>query len=189
MYNLASMGEDFGNTRTKVAEYFYSKISKKAKQDKIGDFVFDNVKSIGIIYDKNSNDVNTFIQDISKEFKSKSGVISIFELAYNIEEDDKPEPTGIPIACFSDKDVNWYGRPKFKDVTNFLDTPFDLLINLAENDAWPIKFSAALSKAKFKVGRLQDNSNIYDFMVDTSNITSMSQFHSHILTFLRIINK
>ncbi|MEN8137450.1 MAG: hypothetical protein ABFR62_03380 [Bacteroidota bacterium] len=182
------MSNSFGNNRTKIAQFFYNKIQKKAKETKVDDFAFVNVKSIGIIFDENSEGINEFIQDISQEFKSKSGVISIFELAYNVSEAKKPEPNGIPTVYFTDEDVNRYGKPKFKDVINFIETPFDLLINLAENGHWPIRFSAVMSKAKFKVGRYEDNSDVYDFMVDTGENISMKSFYGLILNYLKIIN-
>lgn len=182
------MGDNFGNTRTKVAQFFYSRLQKNVKQDKVSDFKFDDVKSVGIIFDDNSKNINSFIETLSTEFKSKSGVISIYELAYNIDEAHKPDQIGIPTVFFTDKDLNWYGKSKFKDVDNFINTPFDLLINLASNDTWAIKFCVMQSKAKFKVGKLEDNSDVYDFMIDNSKDNSTSSFHKLILDYLRIIN-
>jgi len=189
LYKLALMSDNFGNTRTKIAQYFYNRIQKNVKQAKIDDFVFDNVKSIGIIFDDNNIGINEFIETISKEFRNKSGVISIFVLAYNVSEENKLEPSGIPIIYFTNKDLNWYGKPKFKDVINYLETPFDLLINLACNSAWPIKFSTALSTSKFKVGRFEENNDVYDFMVDTRNNSDIKKLYAMILEYLRIFNK
>lgn len=188
MYILALMSDNFGNTKTKVAQYFYSRLKKKVKHTKINDFKFDKVKSIGIIFDNNSKNVNSLIDNLSKEFKGKSGIISFFLLAYNVEDKNRPDQIGIPTVYLTDKELNWYGMPKFKDAENFLDTQFDLLINLASNDTWAIKFTSLLSKAKFKVGQYSDNSNIYDFMVNTSADTNSSQLHQLIIDYLKIIN-
>ena len=182
------MSNNFGNTRTKIAQYFYNRLQKKVQRSKVDDFKFENVKSIGILFDSNSKDINSLINKISTEFKSKSGVISINELAYNVDDDKKPEQIGIPTVYFTDDDLNWYGKPKFKDVENFLNTPFDLLINLAENNTWPIKFCTMLSQAKFKVGMLDENTNVYDFMIETNSKTSSNDLHKLILDYLRIIN-
>ena len=188
MYILAYMSDNFGNTRTKIAQFFYNRLHKKVKQTKINDFKFENVKSIGIIFDGNNKGINSLINTISTEFKSKSGVISIYELAYNVDDAQKPDQIGIPTVFFTDEDLNWYGKPKFKDVENFVDTPFDLLINLASNDSWAIKFCTMLSKAKFKVGKLEDNSDVYDFMINSSKDTSTANLYKLILDYLRIIN-
>lgn len=182
------MGDNYGNTRTKVAQFFYSRLQKNVKQNKVIDFKFDEVKSIGIIFDENSKQINSLINSISTEFKSKSGVISIYELAYNVDDLNKPDQIGIPTVYFTDADLNWYGKPKFKDVENFINTPFDLLINLASNDTWAIKFCVMPSKAKFKVGKLEGNDDVYDFMIDLSKDISTTNFHKLILDYLRIIN-
>ena len=182
------MSDNFGNTRTKIAQFFYRRLQKNVKQNKVNDFKFDNVKSIGIIFDDNSKDINSLINSISTEFKSKSGVISIYELAYNVEDSNKPEPIGIPTVYFTNADLNWYGKPKFKDVENFIDTPFDLLINLANNNSWAIRFCTMQSKAKFKVGKLGGNSEVYDFMIENSEELSTINLHKLILDYLRIIN-
>lgn len=182
------MSDNFGNTRTKIAQFFYSRLQKNVKQTKSNDFKFEKVKSIGIIFDGDSKNINSLINTISTEFKSKSGVISIYLLAYNVDEKSKPDQIGIPTVFFTDKDLNWYGKPKFKDVENFLETPFDLLINLARNDNWAIKFSTIQSQAKFKVGRFEENIEVYDFMIDTSKDSNTDKFHKLILDYLRIIN-
>jgi hypothetical protein len=182
------MSDNFGNTRTKVAQFFYRRLQKNVKQNKVNDFKFDSIKSIGIIFDGDSKKINSLINSLSTEFKSKSGVVSIYLLAYNVDDVHKPDSIGVPTVFFTDKDLNWYGKPKFKDVDNFIETPFDLLINLASNDTWAIKFSTLLSRAKFKVGKLEDNSDVYDFMVDNSNNLSTDNLHKLILDYLKIIN-
>lgn len=181
------MSDNYSNTRTKVAEYFYNRIRKNSTREKVDSFRFENVKSIGIIFDNNHEGLNDFIKDISQEFRSRSGVISIFQLAYKIEDNNKPEPNGIPVVYFNDKDLNWYGKSKYKDVTNFLDTPFDLLINLAENDTWAIKFCSLLSKSKFKVGKFQENEVVYDLMINNKEKDNKVTFKL-ILDTLKIIN-
>ena len=188
MYILAYMSDNFGNTRTKIAQFFYNRLHKKVKQTRINDFKFEKVKSIGIIFDKNSRDINALINNISNEFKSKSGIVSIYKLAYDVDEADRPDQIGIPTVHLTDDDLNWYGKPKFKDVENFIDTPFDLLINLASNDSWAIKFCTMLSKAKFKVGKFEENGDVFDFMIGSSQDISTTNFHKLIIDYLKIIN-
>ncbi len=182
------MSDNFGNTRTKVAQFFYRRLQKSVKQTNKIDFKFNKVKSIGIIFDKNSKGVNSLIKKLYEELNKNSALISIYKLAYNIEEVDRPEQVEVPIVYFTDDDLNWYGKPKFKDVENFLETPFDLLINLASNDSWGIKFSIMLSKAKFKVGKLEANSDVYDFMINNSEGTNSEDLNNVIVDYLRIIN-
>ncbi|MCK5782215.1 MAG: hypothetical protein KAH10_06465 [Flavobacteriales bacterium] len=180
---------DLGKFKTKIADYFYKKILIDAKQVESDDFIFQKVKTVGIIYDKDSSHVNEFIEEISVESTSMPSGLSFFELGYNLNEDLKPHVDGLSSVLFYDSDINTYGKPISKEVVEFLETPFDLLINLVSNDLWPIKFCVALSKADFKVGHFEENNNVYDFMVDTRSIKSYKEFHKTIISYLQIINK
>ena len=182
------MSKQFGKIRTKVAHYFYNALIKKIKQKDLSSFKLSSVKSIGIIFDNYNSDVNYFINDLSKEFKQKIGFVSIYKLAYNIPEGNKHDTDGIPVVYFSDKDTNWYGKPKFKDVISFLETPFNLLINIGDNNSWTIKFCVLNSNAKFKVGRLNDHHELYDLMIDTKKNSNDKELYKAIIEYLKLIN-
>ena len=181
------MTEDYGITKTKLANFFYNRKKNSLVENKIESFKFDEIKSIGIIFDNNHYGLQKLIDALIQEFRKKSGIISIFNLGYEIDEMNKPEANGIPVVYFNKKDLNWYGMPKYKDVTNFTDTKFDLLINLASEDSWAIKFCALLSKGKFKVSNHSGDQDIYDLMINTKE--EKGEYISLMIDTLKIINK
>ena len=52
----------------------------------------------------------------------------------------------------------------------------------------PVKYLAGGSKAKFKVGKLEDNSSVYDMMIDVKQ-DSLESLIKEIKHYLNLINK
>ena len=70
------------------------------------------------------------------------------------------------INIFGKKQLNWYQAPDSSIVKEFMNKKFDLLIDLNCNGTFPLKYVTSLSKARFKVGRLRDQNEPYDFIID-----------------------
>ncbi|MCK5823812.1 MAG: hypothetical protein KAG96_00205 [Ichthyobacteriaceae bacterium] len=181
------MSNNYGSIKTKLAELHYKRLLNNSKKTNINNFNLKKVKSIGILFDNKTSNLNTLIEDLSKEFKN-TGVVSIYLMGYNIDEINKVDTSGLPTIYFTDGDVGWYGKPKFKDVLNFVNTPFDLLINLANSDIWTIKFCITMSKSKFKVGDYQNNIEMYDLMLDMKESNNMATYKNILIKYLRLIN-
>jgi hypothetical protein len=62
--------------------------------------------------------------------------------------------------------LNWYYKPVSDTVSEFIEKPFDILINLSLEDYFPIQYIVALSSSSFKVGKYFEEPNYMDFMID-----------------------
>ena len=175
--------------KLRIAKYIYSSILRNNESKDSYAFVFDKVKTVGLIFDNNNIEVNLLAKSIIEEGKKNSNIISVSELGYGLEESNKPNKIGIPTIFFDKEDLNSYGRPKSEDVNTFINTPFDLLINISDNNLWPIKFCVASSKAKFKVGKFEEGNDVYDFMIDAEDDYDTSKFNDLLLNYLKIFNK
>jgi len=67
---------------------------------------------------------------------------------------------------FSRNELNWYSRPVSSVVEQFIQEPFDLLINLSLEYYYPIYYITALSSAAFKAGKYSPEEEHLDFMID-----------------------
>lgn len=80
---------------------------------------------------------------------------------------------------FSTNDLNWYFKPVSSVTEQFVNEPFDLLINLSLQDYYPIHYITALSPATFKAGRYSPDDEYLDFMIDIEkekrNMNSVQQ--------------
>ena len=69
---------------------------------------------------------------------------------------------------FSKRNLNFFYIPKTQFVFDFIEKPFDILIDLSTDYNFPFHYISNLSEAKFKIGTLQNNINCFDLMIDIS---------------------
>ena len=86
------------------------------------------------------------------------------------------------------KDLNWYGRPAMEKVKLLLSGEPDMFISLLRKDDFPIEFMAAVSKARFKVGRMQLPGNIFDLVVSDPDDRILSEAEVFV-EFRKILDK
>lgn len=82
--------------------------------------------------------------------------------------------SGVPSVAKSSnavttKDLNWIGLPKTTIIDGFINTEFDLLLNLALDQNLVLDYITALSRAKFKVGCSKEKTNYFDLNINISS--------------------
>ncbi len=53
---------------------------------------------------------------------------------------------------FNPGQINWFHIPKAPCVQDFIETDFDICINISSENVFPLKYIAGMSKARLKVG-------------------------------------
>jgi hypothetical protein len=149
----------------------------------------DHAKTVGIIYElkdeQTYNHITRFVKILQdKQINVKA--IGFFDgnirPIYAIEK--------LSLDYYDRKDLNWFNKPKGNYVTDFCRVDFDILIDLSLEANFQTKFIAAFSKAKFKVGKDgENNSAIFDLMIDINAKTTLDEFITLIIHYLSIINK
>jgi hypothetical protein len=87
------------------------------------------------------------------------------------------------------KDVNWRFQPQKPFVKEFIDTEFDILIDLSLSDYLPLLYCSALSKAGLKVGRYnEDHQSFYDLMIHAGQDETIDSFADQVIHYLSMIN-
>ena len=87
------------------------------------------------------------------------------------------------------KDVNWRYQPQKPFVKEFVDTEYDILIDLSLDDHLPLLYCAALSKAGLKVGRFQEDHQLfYDLMIQAGPDETIDSFSIQVIHYLSRIN-
>ena len=86
---------------------------------------------------------------------------------------------------FSNKNLNWFGKPNFVQIDDFTKKDFDILIDFSRNDLPPLRYLLATSGAKLIVGANEHAKNLYDiyFKDETSsdNLKLLKTFHNYLL--------
>ena len=87
------------------------------------------------------------------------------------------------------KDINWRIQPQKHFVKEFINTEFDILIDLSLTDHLPLLYCAALSKARLKAGRFQEDHQLfYDLMIHAGPEETIESFAGQIIHYLSRIN-
>ena len=92
------------------------------------------------------------------------------------------------INLFSRKELSWAMVPNTPVVTDFIDKPFDLLLDLSLENFFPVEYIARLSKSKFKIGRFTESHSGYDLMFDIEKEKSLDAYLGYIKQYLNLIN-
>ncbi len=178
----------FSKLKQAVGQFVLNKEIPKVKRER-NIVNLDNARTVGIIYilkdEHTYNQITRFVKFLQdKQISTKA--IGYFDgnikPIYAIEK--------LSLDFYNRKDINWYGKPSGNYVNDFLKQEFDILIDLTLSDSYPTKYLAALSVAKFKVGKGgKDKDKIFDFMIKLNNDTTLDEFISLLTLYLEIINK
>jgi hypothetical protein len=132
----------------------------------------ENAKRIGIIYNATEYISFEIIKDLVKQLSDNSLTVSILGYVNSKKLiDHYLYRKGFDF--FSKNDLNWYYRPVSTLAVQFMDEPFDLLLNLSLEDYFPIHYITMLSQASFKCGRFFPADESLDFMIDIEKENQM----------------
>ncbi len=148
----------------------------------------DDAKTIGIVFpftDKEDFELLKKYVLYLRELKKKVKAIGY----YKTKEEPYVQYSKVDYDFFPKSSHNWYGKPTDHIVTNFIDEPFDIMIDINSNNDAVITYIAAMSKAKFKVGRFDENDFIHDLMFESPNEKGLKFFLRQVDTYLAMINK
>lgn len=146
-----------------------------------------NARTVGLLFlinDRNNYEqVHKFTQYLHEQHKN------VKVIAY-LNEKNAPSyyTPNITFEILTKKNISFFGIPKREKINTFVTSEFDMLIDLTEAEILPLRYIAALSKARFKVGRGEKNASIYDFMFNLKASASLNDYISTIKSYLLNFN-
>lgn len=149
---------------------------------------YHEAQEIGIIYPSDNESKFVLVKQFIEYFKKEHGISHVIALGY-VSEKEAPfyHSHVLHHDYFTQKDLNWYGKPTCTATESFSARDFDILIDLSENDRIPIRFVLESSNARFKVGR-DTNSESYDLTMEMNSQSTLDQYIKQVNHFLRSIN-
>lgn len=151
-------------------------------------FNIDDAKTIGIAFCFTTNEDFELLKKYVtylREMKKKVKAIGY----YTTKEEPGIQYSKIDYDFFGKKSHNWYGKPTDHIVTNFIEEPFDIFIDLNLGDASVLSYIAACSHAKFRIGRYEENDNVHDMQIEVPKEKGLKYFLRQVDTYLLKINK
>ena len=171
----------------KYRNYFFKKKTGNIiRQKRVVNY--HDAKNIGLIYDASHEENYMAITEITRrlQFDNKT----VYSLGF-FRQKKKPEycfPKLI-FGFFSSRDFTWSFEVKSNFAHEFIQTEFDILIDLSPSGIFHTKYVAALSKAKYKVGIYsKEYFFIYDLLLDVNENIPLEKVIDHSLHYLKTIN-
>ncbi|MBM3436466.1 MAG: hypothetical protein FJY07_09660 [Bacteroidetes bacterium] len=143
--------------------------------------------TIGIVYTVPGQEVFNTVKKLVKDLTSRQRQVMALGFVNR---------KSIPNYCiaagsgyhFSLSDLNWYGAPRNAYIAEFINTEFDVLIDLNLESTYVLNYITSLSKAKFKVGRHDEGLQpSLDMMIKMDAGASTEAFIEQIIHYLVII--
>jgi hypothetical protein len=144
----------------------------------------NTAKHIGILFDAaDPSNISTVLGFNDKLIDKKKST----KLLGYLRKTDKKNPEG-RFPYFTDKEVNWYLKPGGKLVNEFMDEPFDLVIDATIGECLPLEYISSASRAKFRVGYYKDQKvTPYDFMITLEGEPDMETYMEQVNHYLNMI--
>ncbi|WP_420573131.1 DUF6913 domain-containing protein [Kordia sp.] len=154
-------------------------LTKKLSQDITKQVSNKLIETVGIIV--NADEIDDF-QRIVKGLKLP---VVVEVLCYH---KDLKKTRTVDYPVFYEKDFGWKGKPQTKDLEQFLEKPFDLLISYYTNDSLPLQLVSGLQKAEFKIGITGCDQEVHDVIIQTKE-DEIETFTKELHRYLHILNK
>ena len=149
----------------------------------------NNAKTIGLVWDATNPDDISILSRFSQNMTEKNIDVKILGFFPGKHLPDKLTAIRY-LTCLKKEDINITYRPVSREANTFINTPFDILIDINFKDLFPLRYISYLSAAGFKVGIFDsgiDNSP-YDLMMEFTKSTDISTFLTQVVYYLEIIN-
>jgi len=152
--------------------------------------------SIAILFELTEDSVYYSIQKYFQKFQEKKIKVKALGYASNKLATNQFLPV-LSFDFFSNKQMNWFYIPKAQCVQDFVDTDYDICINIASENVFPLKYIAGMSKARLKVGAYSNEmpgklykelASIYDIMLLAEENHDQIKFLDNIHEYLNMLN-
>ncbi len=151
---------------------------------------FNNLRSastVGFIFDAENREYYSAAKEFMN-FVEQKGNIKVFGLAFVSKSDligYFPYRKGVDY--FGLNKQNWYGKPLDEGIEEFIERPFDILIDISLSEIYPVKYIFALSKAKFKICNNCAKAKHADFVLELDRINDLDLFIEQVKHYLETI--
>lgn len=169
---------------SRIIKNFFLKrnINKRLDKHQL-DYTHHTIKTVGIIVDE------TYFTEIDKlieELVSKGVDRNAIEVLHFLDK-KKKNSDATKNYCVT-KNISWSGQIKNEIVSNFVEKPFDLLINYYDIEKQVLLLITKRSKAKFKVGFETIDKRVNHFMINLP-AENYKEFISELFKYLKILKK
>ncbi len=150
---------------------------------------FANVRNIGIVWDASKPEEFTILAKFYQKMHERN--IDVTVIGYYQGKELPDQYTAIRyLTCIRKREVNFFYMPVSAEADKFINTRFNLLIDINFDKQFPLTCISVLSKAGFRVGLLdtENYSDIFDLMMELKKPVKIDEYLTQVIHYLEIIN-
>ena len=175
------------NIRLRIAKKNLTSELEHLKRD-VRSSDFKDVRSIGLLYflpdESTYKTIESLVEQLSAlKIRTRivayhNGKITPHYFIPKLQQD-----------IITQKSIGFNLKPTGIFVNDFINEPFDVLIDLSLSCHYPLLHLAAMSKAHMKVGRHTElHEKIFDFMINVNDDISLPEYIELVIHYLKKIN-
>ena len=146
-------------------------------------------RSIGLIFRSESESDFILVKQFRKHLQGEYGIQKVEALGW-IDDKELPDyaVSQRGFRFLTRTNVNWHYQPGGEDYQKFVNTNFDILIDLSFDEVLPLRFVLKNSKANMKVGRFDESSyKHYNMTLNLPENTLMDEYLKQMDKYLNVI--
>lgn len=179
--------ELFENTRLKIGNSILLKrianIRRKIFYSNIG-----QIKNIGIVWDASKTQDFSSLSKFYQKMHERN--IDVKILGYYPGKELPNQYTAIRyLSCIRRKEINFFCIPVSTETNVFINTKFDVLIDINFERSFPLFYITSMSSARFKVGLFdsQSGESTFDLMIELKKPISIENYLEQVIHYLEMI--
>lgn len=165
--------------KEKLTTYLLNrKMKKMPRKKKIHNL--RTAKTIGIIWMDDVLGSKEAAQKMAKQFRTEGKKVELMACG---------DGASTEYVTVNENDFSWLGQPKRKEIDEYAQIDFDILISLSTESNQAIEYITSLSRAQFKIGWESHENQHLDMQISTLIKPEPSFLAQQIEVYLDMINK
>jgi hypothetical protein len=176
------------DTRVKIGDSILSKKRERVKR-KCSYTNISQIKNIGIVWDASKTSDFSCLSRFYQKMHERN--IDVRILGYFPGKDLPDQYTALRyFTCIRKNEINLFYVPTSTEARVFINTSFDILIDLNFDRIFTLSYISTLSSAKFKVGLFdsESSSSIFDLMMEIKRPVQIENYLTQVIHYLEMIN-
>jgi hypothetical protein len=180
--------ELFKNARLKIGKRLLKKKLARSKR-KVYYSNISLVKKIGIVWDASKPEEFASLSRFHQKMNERNIEVKI--LGYFPGKELPDQLTAIRyLKCLRKKEINLFYQPVSSESEAFMNTRFDILIDINFKKLFPLQFISTLSVSGLKTGLFEPETteSPFDLMMEMKNPVDIDNYLSQVVQYLELIN-
>ncbi len=174
------------NIKIKIGKYLLkSSLEKREPMNAVPNF--DSIKEIAILYQADDTKKEAEVNKLAQHLREQGKKVLLMGF---VNQKQLPENYKFQISqeYFWKESLSLFLLPQKEKVANFINKPFDLLINLYSEFSLPMVAVSAYSKAKNRIGAHFPESESYNDILIDGQFKNLFELGLQMEHYLKIVN-